>query len=371
MQQIQMRVLKEKFVYGLKIDYHLYCKYICIIFKFIMEESECIYEICNREKINSKACKYHNCDKCCHLYDNCNYVRMLFGKLHAITEESNIEIAGYGCPNMILYECASLKRGYTKSIKCIGSTQSDKICNHCYNENKCRCKHHQYMKMRSTDPIIYKNGFLFCDNCITYGKCLNCDDHWFYTIDPEEEYRSYKAYMPIKGPPLCKKCIFEYKACNKCNRKFDNDSIEFLSYDRNEKNICINCIMYTDSYGTTLIRKSGLLCWKIKCVSFLEPIKIIYEKFNPNEVSFNNIFELSLILLWGCRNREIYFDSIINTVRCKNFTNRFMRINKNMQITYNDKYSVTDEYKNFNLLALLVRCALLPNEIFFIILNMI
>lgn len=337
---------------------------------------KCRYKYCHNRLMNQevKVCCEHWCHMCHPLYGSCNSVIEHNEKLHAITEKSNLKILDmtiYNCPNVKLFECPSLKKGYLKSEKCIGTVHDFYMCKYCININLCKCKFHNDVKLRSLDPILINNNLPFCDNCIKYGKCINCDEYWFYTSDPDKKYSSVQINNPKMGPKLCKNCISNYKACCKCNKLFDNDTIEFLEYAYNDENYCTNCNL-TNNCNVRTVQKSSLICWRMKVDTFLEPIKKIYCDFNPNNIKFDDVFEIAMALLWGCQNREIYLDSMISIIRDKNFSNRLKRINKNMQITYcKERYFITNEYIKLNLLALLVRCALLPTELFFIILNMI
>jgi hypothetical protein len=92
-------------------------------------------------------------------------------------------------------------------------------------------------------------------------------------------------------------------------------------------------------------------------------------------IDCNLIFEAVLTLQWLSPNREMYIDSLISFLGMENderFANRLARINKGMNVAYfNESQYRSVEYERINLLGIFVRCAMLPKDMFMMILKML
>lgn len=356
-------------------------------------ECQCTFPDCARLRINSFACEYHTCNTCDNmkLYnDDAKYIieQEFFNQIHVVTDKSCMKILDsinprYSCvcPNMEMSCCKSKQVGYPVSSKCIGVVPKLKyykdICYSCQEENKC--DNHKDGTLRSSNPIIMKSGLLKCDDCTIYGKCLNydiCQNHWIYALNNEKpSNKNYKSHIKL-GPELCKSCNVQYKACSYCHKIFNNNSIEFLEYDKEGKNCCVHCIVFEGRivYHTDF-QQAGMICHRMRMKSFLKPIEMMFDNFNPHKFSYDTVFELSLNLLWECKCKEVYLDCMISFLNDqKNFHSRFKRISKNMMIvSVEDGKDIKKDpmYGNINLLALLVRCTLLPKDLFMMILMML
>jgi hypothetical protein len=196
-----------------------------------------------------------------------------------------------------------------------------------------------------------------------FGKCANCDNLWIYS--------------QIVGAELCKECIDKVQLCSGhfCKKIYPNKSIEFLEYNKDGKDMCANCILTSTKYTNQEIQKAGLICMFEKSESLLKYIDHMYYNLNPHKINLDLVFNASLTLLWLATTKELYLDTMFNfmdTKDNKSFERRLNKISKNMQVQYynKDMYD-SKEYKGLNLLSLLVRCTLLPRELFIMILEML
>ena len=359
------------------------------------KDCQCQSPGCISIRINKVACKSHTCRRCLDLYDDAlsfmtGPVKHRSKTVHAIIDTSHVEIMNdaheiYYCPNMKVTPCKSLELGYTKSNICSGFVPVSKygtiedMCFSCMVAN--RCDTHIHLVVRSLHPLILKKGYRLCEgHCLDVGLCLNCNvESWVYGKETH-------------GPELCENCIDSFKSCNCCSKVFAKDSIEFLKYDNSSANICVNCLSKECDIDSD-IRKCYLINYRVNIISYLEPINKVYYKFNPHKINYDQVFELVLNMMWECNSREMYMYSIISFMKDKNkFMERLQMISKNMQVEYTNEsyrldrklsesvgldhkltksYFLSENYKKINLLALFVRCAMLPKDLFIMIINML
>lgn len=323
---------------------------------------QCSCLSCHRErKSNMPSCFIHACIICIPLYAKAegHTISNFSGIVHALTKDSNLKIMyeknreeGYSnnkCPNQKVYECMSIVNGYAKTDKCIGfytdCNSKDGLCTECFLHNRCtECKKY----IRSKNPDILQFGS-FCELCVSSGKCKIC----------------IKPYCYNKGrpyPELCYMCKNEYLFCNTCKDVFSKNSLEFLEmsyvlYEYNQCALCISKNMSHMYYKKNII--AGVITWKIKYADcHLNFIKKIHSNFNPCEISYDRIFDLVLTVNGKCDDKKIFMNCLINFLEikdCNKFDRRLSQI-------YDDKVNIYD---------ILMRCSLLPYELFILIIKKI
>ena len=343
----------------------------------------CRCKTCHHNKVNEVACHKHTCRICKDLYKTAT--SFLWGPdpydevVHVITDKSHPEIRiGQNrpdyCPNMKVLSCSSFKIGYTKSDNCLKFVPDipyGKIdmCGNCYEFNKCQlCRN-----TRSTNPDILHFGYYY-DACMTVGKCKKCETGlWCH-----EPY--------VERPKLCHKCNGEVLYCNKCDKIFEKRSIQLIDYNKNGFNSCATCDIQVifdnrvrlsfEAKECVTYRKSAFICWRISYIDkFIGDVNDIHQRFNPMGIDCKLIFEAVLTLQWESQNREMYIDSLISFLSMENderFASRLSRINKGMNVIYfkESQYS-SAEYQRINLIGVFVRCAMLPKDMFMMILKML
>jgi hypothetical protein len=358
------------------------------------ENCKCL--TCHKPKINKIACYNHTCNICSNLYDIADSFIKTPGRsshdfraVHAIiVGQSQLELIDkyFGqCPNTKTISCLAKEKGYEVSEECLKiipiisgeSYHEYGVCKNCYNVNECRTCNN----LKSLKPEVLEKGYTLCDSCCRVGPCLKC------------KIKSWVNRRVSPGPELCENCIDLFKACSICNTVMANDSIEFLNYNKDSTNRCCNCLMVKRRYSVinyvddVYIRKAGLICFRLRNESFLNFIRMVHTRFNPNKISDSLISELIIGLLWITRNvdeksnRELYLDTIVSLLQDKkNFERRLYRLNKSsMKVQYYkltiDCHGRTDndlpDYKDLNLLALMHRIGTLPKDLFFYILELI
>lgn len=330
------------------------------------KSEECCCLVCKNEKVNGVSCYTHSCKICKDLYGLAKEFTIdNYKTVHAITENSHLEIMSYNndyvknCPNIKVLECNSSNSSnsrFSKSDKCIGIYPIDnnynkyvcnKICIFCFDFNKCvKCN----SNLKSDNPDILKFGN-YCNFCYVAGKCKNCDNIWCH-----DKYKHFHE--------LCDICNDKVLFCWDCKNVYDINSLEFFEFKYskdNNYNRCANCIVtkyHSLSYSDNIYRRSAMLVFRLDtCTLYDKIIQNIYCDFNPNKISYDDLFELVLILYSKCNCRKIFMNCLINFLEIKD-NKKFKR--RILQIKSND-----------NIAEVMIRCARLPLEIFMIILKKI
>ncbi len=337
----------------------------------------CKCKMCSNDKCNEAACYRHTCKICQPLYkiaksfllDNSNssYYGDCF--VHAVTDESHVEFFPDYCPNVKTTYCKSQELGYAKSDKCLQiipdcppkkytKVQYPNICIECCIFNKCQ----MCSNMRSLNGNVLHFGY-YCDSCVEAGICINCNiNKWIFKKIGSYSYKDKKK--------ICAKCKKETSYCRICEKLYPKDSIMMLA--SNDKTECAKCIIKCDDDNDKLL-KASLIVWKKKDVGIIVNFtQKIYNSFNPNKLSYTTIFDLMLILQWELPNRDFFIDTLISFLNMKNderLNMRLSRINGGTMIDYG-QHGVL-QYRSSNTLGLLARCALLPKDLFIMILNML
>jgi len=186
------------------------------------------------------------------------------------------------------------------------------------------------------------------------------------------------------NPKLCHNCIDKVLICNECDKIFEKNTIQFIDYNNEKDNRCVCCEVQEYYYFhsemasrvSAKYTKSAFICWRVKYIDgFIKGVEDVYNRFNPMGIDYNLIFEVIVTLQWESRNREIYIDSLISFLSMESderFANRLSRINKGMNVAYfNESQYDSAEYDRINLLGVFVRCAMLPKDMFMMILGML
>jgi len=328
----------------------------------------CKCKMCYKEKVNDVVCYKHMCTTCNKLDLYKGATTFLSGPdiydnvLHVIVESSHPEIRlgmqrpDY-CPNTEVIKCIATECGFVKATNCtkfIVKEDFREICYNCEQVNKCKkCK---YRMISNDKEVLYLGNY--CEHCALYGNCINCENKWHHLSDDHHQH-------------LCDKCIISMKFCNDCNKAFPNNTLSFLDYDKKSDNKCVECIVhdkYTDKYvdnNYTIgkFKKAAYICWNYNNKDRLVlDVDKVYEKFNPNKISYSSIFELLLILHHELNSRELFMDILISFLGMKSnelFNKRLSKISGCILIDNN----------KVNLLSIFARCSMLPREIWLMVLD--
>ena len=312
---------------------------------------KCIVFGCNNNLINKFCCERHKCDFCDDLYNTADVKDITMDScyrstvVHVSNKKSNVSIDllnGIKCKNQPIKDCLAKKLGYKKSDNC-----KDILAESCINELCCDCRRiNKCVVCRDSMIDIAYLKYEVCSNCIFEYNCLNCKKE---CMKPKNKYLI----------ELCKDCDKIVNSCIECRNVSEIGSIEFPPLDIYDKSlICANCLAtnnsgYSNYYnGNYIQNKAAMISWKLQIADFNSYIQRIYERKN-NKIKLELIYELVIHLLDEIRTPDTFYKTLKLLTRSEIASNNIVM--GNLPNNYN---------KEYNLIGLFIRCANLPNELF-------
>lgn len=312
---------------------------------------KCIVNGCTNKLNNKFCCEMHTCKYCEDLYDKSDlkdvfmeqYFRSTAVHIAVKGKRQVIDlINGIMCKNQPVKNCLAESSGYMKSNKCstvIAANKDDNICSNCQHTNRCfNCR----TKIIDIEYLNYKA----CKDCIYKYECLNCNKKCLEYIDNMQN-------------KLCSECDKIVNACHTCKNIFVIGSIEFPPVNIYPKSFnCAKCISidknHYNHYSKETHIKASMISWKLQIDDFNDYIKRIYER-KDNKIKIELLYNLVIHLLDEIKTPMTYYKTLKLLSRSKE-----------------SKDDIIVEYlptSNDNLIGLFIRCANLPNELFWHILE--